>query len=131
MSAPQQSYRWVWYFVVLVILTVAACTILVWYNLRQQLKKEDLQKAREQWERDRPLNYVLHYTKSVSASGIFNVEVLNRKATSVSWDGRKITKNNKPIDPSRYPRYDMSALMDDIETFMEEDAEPGQPRTYT
>lgn len=131
MPAPQQSYRWVWYFVVLIILTVAACTILVWYNLRQQLKKEDLQKAREQWKRDRPLNYDLHYTKRGSASGAFDVEVRDGKVTSVTLDGREITQNDKPIDSSRYPRYDMTALMDDIETFLEEDAEPGRPRTYT
>ncbi len=131
MPAPQQSYRWVWYFVVLIILTVAACTILVWYNLRQQLKKEDLQRAREQWKRDRPLNYDLHYTKRGSASGAFDVEVRDGKVTSVTLDGREITQNDKPIDPSRYPRYDMTALMDDIETFLEEDSESSRPRTYT
>jgi hypothetical protein len=131
MPPPQQSYRWVWYFVVLVLLTVAACTILVWYNLRQQLKKEDLQKAREQWKRHRPLNYDLHYTKRGSASGTFAVQVREGKVTSVTLDGQEITQDDKPIDPSRYPRYDMTALLDDIETFLEEDAEPGRPRTYT
>ncbi len=131
MPPPQQSYRWVWYFVVLVILTVAACTILVWYNLRQQLKKDDLQKARDQWKRNRPVNYDLHYTKRGSASGTFDVEVRDGKVTSVTLDGRPITQNDKPLDPSRYSRYDMTALMDDIETFLEEDAEPGRPRTYT
>ena len=49
----------------------------------------------------------------------------------VILDGREVTQNDKPLDPSRYPRYDMTALMDDIETFLEEDAEPGRPRTYT
>src|SRR5712664_2552474 len=79
MPPPQQSYSWVWYFVVLGVLTVAACTILVWYNLRQQLKKEDLQAARAQWQQNRPSDYDLTYTKRGSASGIFFVKVRNGK----------------------------------------------------
>ena len=131
MSPPKQSYRWVWYFVVLGVLTVSACTILVWYNLRQQLKKEDLQTARALWKQNRPSDYDLTYTKRGSASGTFFVKVRNGKVVDVTLDGREITQNDKPLDPSRYPRYDMTALMDDIETFLEEDAEPGRPRTYT
>jgi hypothetical protein len=131
MPPPQQSYSWVWYFVVLGVLTVAACTILVWYNLRQQLKKEDLLAARAQWQQNRPSDYDLTYTKRGSASGIFFVKVRNGKVVDVTLDGREITQNDKPLDPSRYPRYDMTALMDDIETFLEEDAEPGRPRTYS
>jgi hypothetical protein len=131
MPPPQQSYRWVWYFVVLGVLTIAACTILVWYNLRQQLKKEDLQAARVLWKKNRPSNYDLTYSKRGSASGNFFVKVRNGKVVDVTLDGREITQNDKPLDPSRYSRYDMDALMDDIETFLEEDAEPGRPRTYT
>jgi hypothetical protein len=127
----QQSYSWVWYFVVLGVLTVAACTILVWYNLRQQLKKEDLQAARAQWQQNRPSDYDLTYTKRGSASGTFFVKVRNGKVVDVTLDGREITQNDKPLDPSRYPRYDMTALMDDIETFLEEDAEPGRPKIYS
>jgi Family of unknown function (DUF6174) len=131
MPQPQQSYRWVWYFVVLGVLTIAACTILVWYNLRQQLKKEDLQAAHALWNKNRPLDYDLTYTKRGSASGNFFVKVRGGKVVDVTLDGREITQNDKPLDPSRYSRYDMDALMDDIETFLEEDAEPGRPRTYT
>jgi len=128
---PQQSYRWVWYFVVLVILTVAACTILVWYNLRQQLKKEDLEAARSRWKANRPPDYDLSYTKRGSASGTFFVKVRHGTVVTVTLDGREITQGDKPIDPSRFYRYDMTALMDDIETFLEKDAEPGRLRTYT
>jgi hypothetical protein len=131
MPPPQQSYRWIWYFVVLGVLTVSACTILVWYNLRQQLKLEDLVAARAQWLQRRPANYDLTYTKRGSASGTFFVKVRNGTIVSVTLDGREVTQNDKPLDPSRYPRYDMTALMDDIETFLEEDGEPGRPRTYT
>src|SRR5437016_11733117 len=131
MPPPQQSYHWIWYFVVLGVLTVAACTILVWYNLRQQLKKEDLQAARALWKQHRPTDYDLTYTKRGSASGRFFVKVRDSKVVSVTLDDREITQNDKPLDPSRYPRYDMTALMDDIETFLEEDAEPGRPRTYS
>ena len=131
MPPPQQSYRWVWYFVVLAVLTIAACTILVWYNLRQQLKKEDLQAARALWNKNRPPDYDLTYTKRGSASGTFFVKVRGGKVVDVTLDGREITQNDKPLDPSRYARYDMTALMDDIETFLEEDDEPGRPKIYS
>jgi hypothetical protein len=127
----QQSYRWIWYFVILAILTVAACTTLVWYNLRQQLKKEDLDAARNRWKQNRPLDYDLTYTKRGSATGAFFVEVRDGKVIRVTLDGRQITQNDKPLDPSRFYRYDMAALMDDIQTFLEKDAELGRPRTYT
>ncbi len=131
MPPLKPSYRWIWYFIVLAILTVTAITILVWYNLRQQLKMEDLEKAKSQWKRARPLNYDLYYTKRGSASGAFAIAVRDGKVISVALDGREITQDDKPLDPSRYSRYDMTALMDDVETFLEKDSEPGRPRTYT
>ncbi len=131
MHPPEQSYRWVWYFVILAILTIAACSILVWYNLRQQLKKPELEAALARWKQNRPSDYDLTYTKRGSASGTFLVEVRDRRIINVTLDGREITQNDKPLDPSRFDRYDMTALMDDIETFLEEDAEPGRPRTFT
>src|SRR5919204_5077799 len=89
MPAPQQSYRWVWYFVVLGVLTIAACTILVWFNLRQQLKKEDLQAAHALWKQKRPPDYDLTYSKRGSASGKFFVKVRDGKVVNVTLDGRE------------------------------------------
>ena len=65
------------------------------------------------------------------ATLLFFIKVRNSKVFDITLDNREITQNDKPLDPSRYSRYDMSALMDDIETFLEEDAEPGRPRTYS
>ncbi len=142
MPPPKRSYRWVWYFVVLGVLTTAACTTLVWYNLRQQqLKLEDLVAARYQWLQRRPANYDLTYTKRGSATGTFLVQgsatgtflvkVRNGEVVSVTLDGREITQNDRPLHPSRHFHYDMTGLMVGIELSLTEDAKPGRPRTYT
>src|SRR6266849_4954006 len=142
MPPPKRSYRWVWYFVVLGVLTTAACTTLVWYNLRQQqLKLEDLVAARYQWLQRRPANHDLTYTKRGSATGTFLVQgsatgaflgkVRNGEVVSVTLDGREITQNVRPLHPSRHFHYDMTGLMVGIELSLTEDAKPGRPRTYT
>ncbi len=128
---PPRNYGWIWFFAVLAVLTVAAISILVWYNLRQQLKPEALAKARALWKEHRPSDYDLTYTKKGSATGTFALEVRNGKVVSVTLDGRPITQNDRPLDPVFYPRYDMSSLLDDIDKFLRLDREPSNPRTFT
>ena len=128
---PHRHYGWVWYFAVLAVLTVAAISILIWYNLRQQLKPEQLAEAKALWKKNRPSNYDLTYTKKGSATGTFALEVRNGKVVSVTLDGRPITRDDRPLDPSLYSRYDMTGLLDDIDQFSRLDAEPGRPRTFT
>jgi len=68
--AEPKNRGWIWFFVVLTLLGVAAVGINLAYNLREQITPEQVQAARQLWEEKGPKNYDLVYTKegSVTAS---------------------------------------------------------------
>jgi hypothetical protein len=127
--------RWIWYFVVVAGLTVLATTILVVYNLGQQLTHEQLDTARKLWDQKRPPDYVLTYTKSGSVTGTFVVTVREAKIESVLMR-QNVVKDNQvkvveqPLQREQYGSYDMDGLFHDIERFLDIDAKKGSPRTY-
>src|SRR5262249_4483768 len=71
MDSPRPNRGWIWFFVILIVLTVTSITIMIVYNLRQQLKPEQLAQARALWEQKGPADYDLDYTQVGSASGTF------------------------------------------------------------
>src|ERR1700756_5332481 len=104
-----RSRGWIWFFAVLVVLTVAATAFLWIYNVRQQLTPEELAAAHKLWEQKRPANYVLTYTKEGSVTGTFVVTVRQGKVKSVimkqevSENGRvKIVSTPVTNDPKYY-----------------------------
>jgi hypothetical protein len=56
------SWRWVGFFVVLVLLAGAGITLPIVYNLGQQLKPEQLAAARQLWQQKGPRDYDLTYS---------------------------------------------------------------------
>ena len=87
---------WIWYFVILAVLTVVATTVLVVYNLRQQLRPEQLAAARKLWDEKRPADYVLTYTKKGNATGTFVVTVRKGKVVSVLMR-EEVKKDNEVV----------------------------------
>jgi hypothetical protein len=124
MNPPRRNRGWIWYFVVLVFLTAAAVGILVTFNLRQQLKAEQVEAARRLWEAKGPANYDMVYTQKGNAPGTFRVQVRNKKPISVIRDGQ-------PLEARLYRYSDMPALFGFIEDSLKNDAQPGKPGTYT
>jgi hypothetical protein len=128
-SPPPKKKRnnaWIWYFVLLAVLTVLASGVLVAYNLGQQLKPEQLEAARKLWEMKGPASYLLAFTKRLGDSNEPEevvVRVRNRKVESVTLNGR-------PLEERLKGYYDMPALFDQIEENLEKDAKPGARRTY-
>jgi hypothetical protein len=127
-SPPCSPFRrsgkgWVWFLVVLAVLTVTAITINIVYNLRQQLTPEQLAAARALWEQKGPRDYDMEYTQQGADPGVFVARVRDGKVVS-------LTRNGEPLEPRLYKYYDMSSLFSYIEQFMKIDAEPGKPRTY-
>jgi hypothetical protein len=124
MNPPRRNRGWIWYFVVLGLLTAVAVGVLLTFNLQQQLKPEQVEAARRLWDAKGPANYDMTYTQKGSAPGTFRVEVRNRKPTSVIRDGQLLEE--------RLYRYsDMPALFGFIEDSLRNDAEPGKARTFT
>jgi hypothetical protein len=78
--------RWVWFFAVLAVLALAAILIPIVYNLRQQLRPEQLAAARERWRQNGVSDYdltieVRHDTDSQADE--YAVQVRGGKV--VSW----------------------------------------------
>src|SRR5262249_34361239 len=133
MPARQSSRnRWVWYFVILAILTTGGITANLWYNLRQQLTPEELAAARRLWSENRPRDYQLNYTIKQElnpdpAGGTprrFRVMVRDDNIASVTDpDGRA-------LKPDAFEFDSMDALFNFIDWQLRVDAKPGKPRAF-
>ena len=126
MAAPTARRRWVWFFAVL---WLTGFYVFRAYWQKQQLTRQRLDEARSLWDQNRPRDYDLTYTKKGSTEGKFVVKVRGGKVKDVTLDGRALTRDDRPLDPRFYPRYDMSGLFDDLDEFLKRDAEPGRQRS--
>ena len=124
MNPPRPNRGWIWYFVILALLTVVAVGVLFTFNERQQLTPEQLAEARRLWNANGPASYDMIYIQKGSAPGTFRVQVRNKSVVSVIRDGQ-------PLEPRLYRYSDMPALFGFIQDFLKADAEPGKPRTFT
>lgn len=123
MATRTSNAGWIWFFVVLALLTVAAVATLVVFNLRQQLTPEKLAEAQALWKEKGPPDYDLEYTKEGSVSQHLHVEVRGGKVVGLTDDGR-------PLERRLYPSYDMAAVFGDLKRFLELKGEPGGGRKF-
>jgi len=113
-----------WFFGLLVLLTIVAISIQVWYNLGQQLTSQKLEGARELWKRGGLRDYDMEYTiKKIDGSETYNVQVRQGKVVSASRDGH-------PEETRLYRYRDMPALFGFLEDFLAQDTQPAAPRTF-
>jgi hypothetical protein len=136
-SQPEQSPReplispkkarqraWIWFFAVLSVLTLTAICLQVWYNVRNQLTQEQLTRARDLWNAKGPADYDMTYEiKKMDATETYDVKVRSRRAISVTRDGQ-------PLEERLFRYSEMPSLFGFIEEFLEQDHQPGQPRTF-
>lgn len=64
--AARRSWGWVAFFVVLGVMSVVAVILPIWYNLGQQLRREQLDEARLLWREHGPSDYDLTFNVYVS-----------------------------------------------------------------
>jgi Family of unknown function (DUF6174) len=120
----RDSRRWIWFFAVLVVLTIAGITIQVVYNARQQLKQEELDRALALWKEKGPRDYDLKYTTRKDGDAeTFEVRVRGGQVVAVTLNGR-------PLEPWQYHYHSMPALFDYVAAFLKQDTEPGRRRTF-
>jgi hypothetical protein len=129
---PAKSRRWVWYFVVLGILTVLAVGIQVGYNLRQQLKLEQVEAARALWQEKQPRDYQFRWTKKAATPETFIVWVRNGRVVAAVMKPGETVPDEKatPLPPRLYSSYDVPALFDFLDDFLRMDAQPGSRRAF-
>lgn len=125
-TVPAKKNRsWIWFFVVVFAMAFVATVVLVVYNLRQQLKPEQLAAARALWKQNAPPNYTMAYTTSVNREADEHYQVKVR-------DGKVVESiaNGTVEPPERWPYRGMEPLFDFVEKFMKIDSDPDNPRTF-
>jgi hypothetical protein len=123
-TAARRVPRWVWFFLVLGLLAVIAIIIPLWFNLSQQLRPEDVARARAVWEEKRPADYDLDYTLQGLTPERFTVQVRHGRTESV-------TGPDGPLPPGSCPFTDMDSLFRFVEANLTKDGERGSARTFT
>jgi hypothetical protein len=123
-AVPHRSRSWIWFFAFLTVLAVAWLSGLFFFYRQQQLKPQELADAQTRWQEHGPRDYDLEYTQKGVNPSEFQIQVRQGKVVSAK-------RNGQPLEPRLYPFYDMEALFSYIETFLEQDSQPGRPRTYT
>jgi hypothetical protein len=129
MATPVRSSRWLWFFVVLAGLCFLVPVILYSFQKSQELTLEKLQNFRRLWIQGGPKNYRLTYslTRGLGLEPDYYVVVVrDGQATFASCNGRV----EDASDPARLSFYGMHKLFDYIETFLKQDCQPNQPKSY-
>jgi hypothetical protein len=126
-EAGRRRKPWVWYFVVLGILSVTAASIQFWYARGRVLTLEKVLAAEEKWRAHGPASYDLNYTtRKGDTTDDYHVEVRQGKVVA-------LTCNDKPVEERLYRYSSMPALLSFIEEFMRQDdeaAKEGKRRPY-
>jgi hypothetical protein len=131
-DTPTFSHRWIWYFVVLGVLTAGGITANTWYNLRQQLTLEQLDAARRLWNEKGPRNYRLDYTikrdvnpdPAGTVPVTYTVQVRDGKVESIAGSAGHSGRSDD------YEFGSMDSLFAAIEKRLCADADSAQPRAF-
>jgi len=127
MTTREKNAGWAIYFGIVFLLAIAATGTLIAFNLRLQLTPEQFEIAKKTWQEKGPANYVMVYKTSKNneeTTDHYVVKVRNRKTIEV-------LANGLPLPEERFSYYGMDRLYDDIERFVDQDAEKGRPKVFT
>jgi hypothetical protein len=137
------SRKWIWFFVALAILGVAAVSINWVWNAGEPLTPERLRTARELWQKNRPADYDLkidvtkQYQSADGTGGTIvdkiELHVRGGKITEFLVRGKepepllnRDDSRNEQAERARRESYDMAGLFDSIEEFMDKDRRDGR-----
>jgi hypothetical protein len=151
-SRPQvsprgRSRRWVWFFSLLAALAVAAVVIPIVYNLRQQLRPEQLAEARERWRQNGTSDYDLAFEVKYDTDPRADEHIVQvRDGKVVSWvvNGEKLVHapdGTLPLQRAEaspgseallemWKRPDVEGLFNMMRKWLEEDAASGSRRNF-
>ncbi|HEY1861639.1 MAG TPA: DUF6174 domain-containing protein [Gemmataceae bacterium] len=126
--------RWIWFFALLAVLGLCAMIIPWAYNLSQQLRPEQLASARALWDQQGPKDYDLEYVikeddkPGADPSASPEVESISVRVRQGRIESA--TRNGKPVSREEENDFGVEALFDLIQGRLENDGQPGQPRSY-
>jgi hypothetical protein len=147
-SPRGRNRRWVWFFAVLATLGVVAVVIPIVYNLRQQLRPDQLAEARERWRqngaRDYDLAFEVKYDTDPQADE-HAVKVRDGKVVSWVVNGEELARtpaqSPTPLQRGEAPpggeallevwkQPDVAGLFNMMQKWLEEDAAAGGRRNF-
>jgi hypothetical protein len=119
-----------WFFGLLIVLSVVLVGLEYWFTLQRQLTPERLDRARHIWDahwQGRPRDYVWEYAVEDRSRNkeVYRIEVRNGQAISAA---RQEDERFVPVD--RYPYATMDALFDHVAELLEADRNSEGPRAY-
>jgi Family of unknown function (DUF6174) len=130
-QTPARHRRWLWYFVTLGLVAAVLMTWLVVYirgqlDPAQQLNLDQLRSARKMWDAQGPKNYQMLYKvrRGNGSEDTFFVEARGGQVVSVLLNGQQ------QLEPRQWQYHSMEGLLNDIERFLKDDAQPDRPRTF-
>jgi hypothetical protein len=124
--APK-NHAWLWIFLFLIVASIAVAAVMIWYNLRLQLKPEQLEAARALWKERGPRDYRMVYTTQLrdeSHKDRFVVEVRAGRVQSV------IMNQTLFLNTREMAYHSMERLYSEIAQSLEKDAKEGR-KVYT
>ena len=146
-SSPRKPNRsWVWFFVLLAAAGAGAVVTPIIYNLRQQLRPEQLEAARARWEKEGPADYDLVWEAKDSGEPRpteYRVLVRGGRVWAYYENGRPVLANElaaplgaavgptlAAVAPERPPQheltgYSVEALFREMEQDLKKNAETG------
>jgi hypothetical protein len=133
MTTPRKkNHAWVWFFVFIVVASVGVAGFMIAFNLRMQLKPEQLETAMQRWNERGPSDYLMTFTKRINNSepDTFVVKVRAKKVVEVSMNGKPLrnedTEQPFPAGHDQLQYYSMDRLLRDVERFIQLDARDGK-----
>jgi hypothetical protein len=127
----RNKYGWIYYFVFLIVASVGAMLFMIDYNLRLQLKPEQLALARALWEEKGPKNYDMIYTKTINEDKPikFAVKVRGGRVQEVLMNGKPLEADEDRKDDMRI-YHSIGAMYHDFDRSMQRDQEPKAQKVY-
>lgn len=122
--------NWLWFFAVLIVLTITAMAINYWYATTHQLTAAQLHAAQALWQEKGPADYDLKIRKELSSAA---GGVPEREEIDVNVRGGKVLKvtlNGRELEERLRPKYDIPAWFDYLNEFMERDTKPGAAQVF-
>ena len=118
---------WLWFFIVVGVLTLGGVALEIWFNHQQQLTLERVERAWALWKQSGPPDYTLDYTvdERDGAHDAYTINVRDGKAISANRleDGRR-------IETDRYPYATMEAIFGQLEEWIKQDERPDSSRVF-
>lgn len=118
---------WIWFFVVVGVLTVTGVALEIWFNYQQQLTLERVERAWELWRQNGPHDYDLDYTIDERNGGhdVFTVRVRDGKTVGANRleDGRR-------VETAQFPYASLDAIFQKMEDWIQLDRQPQRPRVF-